>query len=156
VWGPAGHERAANAPELRMFPGIVGLAKAAELAMHSLEDGTIGRLAKIARSAGSRPSCRIAGDWCEWRTYSGCPRSGIFGPWGIDETPSPRVANTTNIWFDHVEGEALVIAMDLRAWLSAGGSACHSGATEPSHVLMAMGLDRLAHAPVCASACSRP
>jgi cysteine desulfurase len=52
------------------------------------------------------------------------------------------VANTTNIWFDNVEGEALVIAMDLKGVAVSGGSACHSGATEPSHVLMAMGLDK--------------
>jgi cysteine desulfurase len=55
----------------------------------------------------------------------------------------PRVANTTNIWFDQVEGEALVIALDLKGVAVSGGSACHSGATEPSHVLMAMGLDKM-------------
>ena len=54
----------------------------------------------------------------------------------------PRAANTTNIWFDHVEGEALVIALDLKGVAVSGGSACHSGSTEPSHVLMAMGLDK--------------
>ena len=54
----------------------------------------------------------------------------------------PRVANTTNIWFDQLEGEALVIALDLKGVSVSGGSACHSGATEPSHVLMAMGLDK--------------
>ena len=54
----------------------------------------------------------------------------------------PRAANTTNIWFDNLEGEALVIAMDLKGVAVSGGSACHSGATEPSHVLMAMGLDK--------------
>jgi cysteine desulfurase len=53
-----------------------------------------------------------------------------------------RAANTTNIWFDNVEGEALVIALDLKGVAVSGGSACHSGATEPSHVLMAMGLDK--------------
>ncbi|MEI9967483.1 MAG: aminotransferase class V-fold PLP-dependent enzyme [Terracidiphilus sp.] len=55
---------------------------------------------------------------------------------------APRVANTTNIHFDQVEGEALVIALDLKGVAVSGGSACHSGSTEPSHVLMAMGLDR--------------
>ena len=53
-----------------------------------------------------------------------------------------RAANTANIWFDDVEGEALVIALDLKGIAVSGGSACHSGATEPSHVLMAMGLDK--------------
>jgi cysteine desulfurase len=52
------------------------------------------------------------------------------------------MANTSNIWFDHLEGEALVIALDLKGIAVSGGSACHSGATEPSHVLLAMGLDK--------------
>jgi cysteine desulfurase len=52
------------------------------------------------------------------------------------------VANTSNIWFDEVEGEALVIALDLKGVAVSGGSACHSGATEPSHVLLAMGLNK--------------
>ena len=60
----------------------------------------------------------------------------------ISTNPIPRVANTTNIWFDQLEGEALVIALDLKGVAVSGGSACHSGATEPSHVLMAMGLDK--------------
>ena len=56
--------------------------------------------------------------------------------------PVARVGNTTNIWFDNLEGEALVIALDLKGIAVSGGSACHSGATEPSHVLLAMGLDK--------------
>jgi cysteine desulfurase len=52
----------------------------------------------------------------------------------------PRVANTSNLYFDHVEAEALVIALDLKGLAISGGSACQSGATEPSHVLTAMGL----------------
>ena len=51
-----------------------------------------------------------------------------------------RVANTSNLYFDHVEAEALVIALDLKGLAVSGGSACQSGATEPSHVLTAMGL----------------
>jgi cysteine desulfurase len=52
----------------------------------------------------------------------------------------PRVSNTISIYFDHLEAEALVIALDLKGLSISGGSACQSGATEPSHVLMAMGL----------------
>jgi cysteine desulfurase len=59
---------------------------------------------------------------------------------GVNGTGLPRVANTTNLYFDHVEAEALVIALDLKGLAVSGGSACQSGATEPSHVLTAMGL----------------
>jgi cysteine desulfurase len=59
---------------------------------------------------------------------------------GVNGAGSPRVANTTNLYFDHVEAEALVIALDLKGLSVSGGSACQSGATEPSHVLKAMGL----------------
>lgn len=41
-----------------------------------------------------------------------------------------------------MDGEALVIGLDLKGVAVSGGSACHSGATEPSHVLMAMGVDK--------------
>jgi cysteine desulfurase len=51
-----------------------------------------------------------------------------------------RMPNTTNIRFDGIEGEAVVIALDLRGYAVSSGSACSSGAVEPSHVLLAMGL----------------
>ncbi len=51
-----------------------------------------------------------------------------------------RLPNTTNICFDGIEGEAMVIALDLRGFAVSSGSACSSGAVEPSHVLLAMGL----------------
>ncbi len=107
--------------------GIVGLGKAAELAMHSLADGTIERLARL-RDRLEAEVLRISG-------------TGLNGA-GMDGKPVARAANTTSIWFDHLEGEALVIALDLKGVAVSGGSACHSGATEPSHVLMAMGLDK--------------
>ena len=107
--------------------GIVGLAKAAELAMQSLEDGTIERVAAL-RDRLEAEVLRI-------------PGTGLNGA-GPDGKPVARAANTSNIWFDHLEGEALVIALDLKGVAVSGGSACHSGATEPSHVLLAMGLDK--------------
>lgn len=107
--------------------GIVGLAKAAQLAMESLEDGTIDRVAALRD--------RLEAEILKM------PGTGLNG---ADETgkPVPRAANTTNIWFDQLEGEALVIALDLKGVAVSGGSACHSGATEPSHVLLAMGLNK--------------
>jgi cysteine desulfurase len=119
------HERRQRAGTENV-PGIVGFAKAAELAMHSLEDGTIGRLAGLRD--------RLEAELLK------IPGTGLNG--GDANKPVARVANTTNIWFDQLEGEALVIALDLKGVAVSGGSACHSGATEPSHVLMAMGVDK--------------
>jgi len=51
-----------------------------------------------------------------------------------------RLPNTTNLRFHGVEGEAMVIALDLRGFAVSSGSACSSGSVEPSHVLLAMGL----------------
>jgi len=61
---------------------------------------------------------------------------------GVNAGRAPRVPNTTNIYFDGLEGEALVIALDLKGFAVSSGSACSSGAVEPSHVLLAMGLPR--------------
>ncbi|MGI8988463.1 MAG: cysteine desulfurase family protein [Bryobacteraceae bacterium] len=55
---------------------------------------------------------------------------------------SPRLPNTTNIRFDGIEGEPLVISLDLRGFAVSSGAACSSGAVEPSHVLTAIGLSR--------------
>jgi len=120
------HERRRRAGTENV-PGIVGLAKAVELAMHSIEDGTITRL------AGLRDKLEAG--------ILALPGTGLNGAMP-DGKPAPRAANTTNIWFDNLEGEALVISLDLKGIAVSGGSACHSGATEPSHVLMAMGLDK--------------
>jgi cysteine desulfurase len=102
--------------------GIVGLGNAVELAMQSIEDGTVERVAELRE--------RLEAGILE-----------IEGT-GVNGAGAPRAANTTNIRFEQVEGEALVIALDLKGVAVSGGSACHSGSTEPSHVLMAMGLDK--------------
>ena len=120
------HERRRRAGTENV-PGIVGLGRAAELAMKSLTDDTMEHLATLRD-----------------RLQSGIlalPGTGLNGRMP-DGKSAPRAANTTNIWFDNLEGEALVIALDLKGVAVSGGSACHSGATEPSHVLMAMGLNK--------------
>jgi cysteine desulfurase len=60
----------------------------------------------------------------------------------INGASSPRLPNTSNITFRGVSGEAFVIALDMRGISVSVGSACSSGSTEPSHVLLAMGLTR--------------
>lgn len=60
----------------------------------------------------------------------------------VNSANSPRTPNTTNIRFDGIEGEAMVIALDLRGFAVSSGAACSSGAIEPSHVLTAIGLSR--------------
>jgi cysteine desulfurase len=123
VGGSHEHRRRAGTENV---PGIVGFGKAVELAMHSLEDGTFVRLA-AQRDRLENAVLQI-------------PGTGLNG--AHDGLAVARVANTTNIWFDHLEGEALVIALDLKGIAVSGGSACRSGATLPSHVLLAMGLDK--------------
>ncbi|HWW22911.1 MAG TPA: cysteine desulfurase family protein [Edaphobacter sp.] len=101
--------------------GIVGLGKAAEVSQQWLTTEGPNKLAALR-------------DRLEQGILAQVDEAGINGG------GAPRVANTTNIYFDHVEAEALVIALDLKGLSVSGGSACQSGATEPSHVLTAMGL----------------
>ena len=101
--------------------GIVGLGKAAEIAQAGLLDGTIDRLAHLR----DRLQTEIT------ETLSDV---------GVNGAGAPRVPTTTNIHFDHIEGEALVIALDLKGLAVSTGAACSSGAIEPSHVLTAMGM----------------
>ena len=114
------HERQRRAGTENL-PGIVGLGKAAEIAREKLESGAVARLAALR-------------DRLEQGILQRVDEAGVNGG------RVPRVANTTNIWFDHLEGEALVIALDLKGLAVSGGSACASGAAEPSHVLSAMGV----------------
>ncbi|HEX4650887.1 MAG TPA: cysteine desulfurase family protein, partial [Granulicella sp.] len=118
------HERQRR-PGTENVAGIVALGKASELAQQWL--------------TGSGPSptpTELAAlrDRLEQGLLAQIEEAGING------IELPRVANTTNLYFDHVEAEALVIALDLKGLSVSGGSACQSGATEPSHVLTAMGL----------------
>jgi cysteine desulfurase len=124
VGGSHEHRRRAGTENV---PGIVGLGKAAELAMHSLEDGTFPRVAAL-RDRLEAGILRI-------------PGTGLNGA-EADGRPVPRAANTSNIWFDDLESEGLVIALDLKGIAVSGGSACRSGATLPSHVLLAMGVSK--------------
>jgi cysteine desulfurase len=119
VFGGA-HERQRRAGTENVA-GIVGLGKAAEIALASLTDGTDDRIGVLRD-----------------RLEQGL--LGAIEDCGVNGAGQPRVPNTANLYFDHLEGEALVIALDLKGLAVSGGSACSSGSTEPSHVLKAMGL----------------
>jgi len=105
---------------------IVGLGKAAEIAQHWLDDTS---------PEGGSARLTALRDRLEQGILAQVDEAGVNG------AGAPRVSNTSNIHFDHVEAEALVIALDLKGLSVSGGSACQSGATEPSHVLTAMGLN---------------
>jgi cysteine desulfurase len=120
------HERSRRAGTENV-PGIVGLGKAAELAIAGSERGDDRRMA-AARDRLERELLAIEA-------------TGLNGA-DLTGEPAARVPNTTNIYFDGIEGEALVIALDLKGLAVSTGAACSSGAIEPSHVLIAMGLSR--------------
>jgi cysteine desulfurase len=101
--------------------GIVGLGKAAELAATWLNTSGPAELTALR-------------DRFEQGILARIDETGVNGG------DAPRVSNTSNLYFDHLEAEALVIALDLKGLSVSGGSACQSGAAEPSHVLTAMGL----------------
>ena len=114
------HERSRRAGTENV-PGIVGLGKAAELAQADLQSGRIAQIAAMR-------------DRLQQTLLSTIESAGING------TDAPRVPNTSNLYFDYIEGEALTIALDLKGMAVSTGAACASGAVEPSHVLTAMGL----------------
>lgn len=116
------HERSRRAGTENV-PGIVGLGKAAGLALQGFRRGDDKKLAALRDRL----------------------QQGILAQVdeaGINADGAPRVPNTTNIYFDHIDGEAMVIALDLKGLAVSTGAACSSGAIEPSHVLTAMGLTR--------------
>ena len=113
------HERQRRAGTENVV-GIVGLGKAAELAADALRNGAQDRVASLR-------------DRLEQGILDRVDACGVNGG-------GARVPNTTNIYFDNLEGEALVIALDLKGLAVSGGSACMSGAAEPSYVLEAAGL----------------
>jgi cysteine desulfurase len=114
------HERSRRAGTENV-PGIIGLGKAAELAREALERGDLTRMSAM-------------------RDHIEQTILGEVAATGVNGEGAPRVPNTTNIHFDYIEGEALVIALDLKGLAVSTGAACSSGAIEPSHVLTAMGL----------------
>ena len=114
------HERSRRAGTENV-PGIVGLGRAAALAQAGFERGEAKRLGELR-------------DRLEQGILASVEAAHING------LGAPRLPNITNISFDGIEAESLVIALDLKGLAVSTGAACSSGAIEPSHVLLAMGL----------------
>jgi cysteine desulfurase len=115
-----GHHERDRRPGTENVPGIAAFGAAAELAAPNLaaEGERLGSLR----------------DRLENAVLERIPASGINGSrWH-------RVPNTSNLYFDGIDGEAMVIALDLRGFAVSTGAACSSGAIAPSHVLTAIGL----------------
>src|SRR5580658_6645263 len=114
-----GHHERDRRPGTENVPGIVGLGKAAQLAMENL-DADAPRLAalrdRFENALLALPGVRVNG------------------------SVRQRAPNTSNLSCDAAGGEALVIALDLQGVICSSGAACSSGAVEPSHVLTAIGL----------------
>jgi cysteine desulfurase len=115
-----GHHQRGFRPGTENVPGIVGLGKAAELARLSLTDDA-NRISSLRGQLELELLARIPGSFA-------------------NAAGAPRTPNTTNLTFPGIEGEALIISLDLKGLACSTGAACSSGAVEPSHVLTAIGL----------------
>ncbi len=113
-----GHERRRRAGTENV-PGIVGLARALEIT-HSERESENARLQalrdKLISGLSAIPYTRVNGSLAQ------------------------RLPNNVNVCFEFIEGESLLLTLDMRGVAASSGSACTSGSLEPSHVLLAMGL----------------
>lgn len=110
-----GHHERDRRPGTENVPGAVGLGAACET-MRRIDPALRDRLEKQLLE--QVPDCHVNGD------------------------PKRRTPNVTNLRFHGIEGESLVIALDMKGFALSSGSACSSGSIEPSHVLLALGLNR--------------
>lgn len=101
-------------------PGIVGFGKAVELALASMQERT-------------QKECELR-DYLMERVLREIPFTRVNG----DRTN--RLPNNVNLCFQFVEGESLLIMLDMKGICGSSGSACTSGSLDPSHVLLAIGL----------------
>ena len=115
-----GHQEAGKRAGTENVPGIVGLGKACELAAQNLEE--------------ENNKVKLLRDKLESTLLKMCPGSRLNGD------KENRLPNTSNISFEYVEGEAILLMLDKFGICASSGSACTSGSLEPSHVLRAMGV----------------
>jgi len=119
--GPHERQRRAGTENV---PGIVALGRAAELAQQWLSSNLESQISHL----------QTLRDKLETGLLATIPNTTI------NAAAAPRVPNTTNLRFAGIDAEALLIALDIQGISASFGAACQSGATEPSHVLLAMGL----------------
>ncbi|NLK98797.1 MAG: cysteine desulfurase NifS [Epulopiscium sp.] len=101
-------------------PGIVGVAKALELAVENMEENTKKMI--------------------ELRDYIIKGISSKIDHVKLNGHPTDRLPNNINFTFDFIEGESLLLLLDMKGIYASSGSACTSGSLDPSHVLLAIGL----------------
>ena len=115
-----GHQEQGRRGGTENVPGIIALGKACQIAQANIED--------------ENTRVRALRDRLETKILAACPDSFVNGD--IEN----RLPNTTNISFEYIEGESILLMMDKYGICASSGSACTSGSLEPSHVLRAMGV----------------
>jgi cysteine desulfurase len=124
-----GHQEKGRRGGTENTPSIIGLGKACELAAKNMEK--------------ENTRVKTLRDRLEKEIVSRIPNSRVNGG------KAPRLPNTTNISFEFVEGESILLLMDEYGICASSGSACTSGSLQPSHVLRAMGVPyTMAHGSV--------
>jgi len=119
-WLLGGHQEGGRRAGTENVPGIVGLGVACDLAFKYMDE--------------ENTRVKALRDRLETAILEACPDSRVNGD------PGSRLPNTTNISFEYVEGEAILLLLDRFGICASSGSACTSGSLEPSHVLRAMGV----------------
>lgn len=115
-----GHQERGRRAGTENVPYIIGLGKASELALKHIEDGNT--------------RIKALRDRLEKELLRKCTNTRTNGD------TEHRLPNTTNISFEFVEGEAILLMLSEKGIAASSGSACTSGSLEPSHVLRAMGI----------------
>lgn len=129
--GPHERERRGGTEDV---PGIIGLGVAAELALRHLQSD---------HPASGQTAARR--DRLEQRLLNEVPGCAVNGA----TDPARRLWNTTNIAFDRLEAEAILLGLSERGVFASAGAACSSGSLDPSPILLAMGIgERLAHGSI--------
>jgi cysteine desulfurase len=115
-----GHQEGGRRAGTENVPGIIGLGRACELAMKNFDQ--------------ENKKVKSLRDKLEKNILANCPDCMVNG-----DTKS-RLPNTSNISFEFIEGESILLMLDRFGICASSGSACTSGSLEPSHVLRAMGI----------------